>query len=54
MTDIEIAQKTKLSHIKYIAKKLNLSESEIEYYGQYKAKVDLELSKDLKRKGKLI
>ena len=54
MTDIEIAQKTKLSHIKYIAKKLNLLEPEIEYYGQYKAKVDLELSKDLKRKGKLI
>ena len=54
LTDIEIAQKTKLSHIKYIAKKLNLSESEIEYYGQYKAKVDLESSKDLPRKGKLI
>ncbi len=54
LTDIEIAQKTKLSHIKYIAKKLNLLESEIEYYGQYKAKVDLESSKDLPRKGKLI
>ena len=44
MTDIEIAQKTKLSHIKDIAKKINLLDSEIEYYGQYKAKVDLELS----------
>ena len=54
MTDIEIAQKTKLSHIKYIAKKLNLLEPEIEYYGQYKAKVDLESSKNLPRKGKLI
>ena len=54
LTDIEIAQKTKLSHIKYIAKKLNLLEPEIEYYGQYKAKVDLESSKDLPRKGKLI
>ena len=54
MTDIEIAQNTKLSHIMHIAKKLNLSESEIEYYGSYKAKVDLELSKDLPRKGKLI
>ena len=36
MTDIEIAQKTKLSHIKYIAKKLNLLEPEIEYYGKLK------------------
>ena len=32
MTDIEIAQKTKLLHIKDIAKKLNLLELEIEYY----------------------
>ena len=37
MTDIEIAQKTKLSPIKYIAKKLMLLESELEYYGNYKA-----------------
>ena len=42
LTDIEIAQKTKLSHIKYSAKKLKLREPEMEYYGRYRGKVDLE------------
>ena len=54
LTDIEIAQKTKLQHIEYVAKKLDLPESEIEYYGPYKAKVDLKSSESIPRKGKLI
>lgn len=54
MTDIEIAQKTKLSPIKYIAKKLTLLESELEYYGNYKAKIELNTHKNSCRKGKLI
>ena len=51
MTDIEIAQKTKLSPIKYIAKKLMLLESELDYYGDYKAKIKLDnYTHDLIRK----
>ena len=30
----------KLLHIKNIAKKLNLKESQLEYYGKYKAKIN--------------
>ena len=54
MTDIEIAQKTKLSPIKYIAKKMMVLESELEYYGNYKAKIQLDNYKNSYRKGKLI
>jgi len=42
-SDIEIAQKTKLAHIKEIAKKLNIKEDDLEYYGKYKAKLPLHL-----------
>lgn len=41
----------KLLHIKNIAKKLNLKESQLEYYGKYKAKIN---NIELSRKGKLI
>ncbi|MCF6351345.1 MAG: formate--tetrahydrofolate ligase [Flavobacteriaceae bacterium] len=43
LTDIEIAQKTKLHHIKEIAKKINIQEDDLEYYGKYKAKLPLNL-----------
>jgi formate--tetrahydrofolate ligase len=43
LSDIEIAQKTKLSHIKEIAKKLDVLEDDLEYYGKYKAKLPLHL-----------
>jgi formate--tetrahydrofolate ligase len=43
LSDIEIAQKTKLSHIKKIAKKLNVLEDDLEYHGKYKAKLPLHL-----------
>ena len=39
MTDIEIARNTKLDNIEEIAKKLNISEDDIELYGKYKAKI---------------
>ena len=41
MTDIEIAHNTKMVEIKKIAKKLGI-EKNIEYYGNYKAKIDYE------------
>lgn len=42
-SDIEIAQSTKMEHIKDIAAKVGLTEDEFEYYGKYKAKVDYNL-----------
>ncbi len=43
LSDIEIAQNTKLSHIKEIASKINITEEYLEYYGKYKAKLPLTL-----------
>ena len=42
-SDIEIAQEAKPVHIREIAKKINLTEDDLEYYGKYKAKVDYNL-----------
>lgn len=41
MTDIDIAKKATLKHIREIAAKLNLKEEDIEMYGKYKAKIPL-------------
>ena len=56
MTDIEIAQRAKLEKINVIAKKAGLAEKDYEQYGNYKAKVSLDvLKKNSDRKdGKLI
>ncbi|MBE7031574.1 MAG: formate--tetrahydrofolate ligase [Ruminococcaceae bacterium] len=54
MTDIEIAQSAKMQHISEIAKTAGVDSKYVEYYGNYKAKVDLSLLKDKERKGKLI
>ncbi len=48
MSDIEIANKVKLSHIKEIAKKVNLNEDDIDFYGKYKAKIPLKFIDDEK------
>lgn len=55
-SDIEIAQETKMEHIRDIAAKLGLSEEDIEYYGRYKAKLDYNLLNRFadKKDGKLI
>ncbi|MCF6297400.1 MAG: formate--tetrahydrofolate ligase [Flavobacteriaceae bacterium] len=42
-TDIEIAQKTVLNHIKNIASRLGIDEDDLEMYGKYKAKLPLSL-----------
>lgn len=56
MSDIEIAQVTRLEHIAKIAEKLGIREEELEYYGKYKAKVSQEVWERVKDKedGKLI
>ena len=42
-TDLEIAQNAKMLPIKEVAKKLNISEDDLEFYGKYKAKLPLHL-----------
>ena len=56
MTDIEIARNTKLEKITEIAKKINISEEDLELYGNYKAKISTKVNEKLKGKkdGKLI
>ncbi|MGN1078528.1 MAG: formate--tetrahydrofolate ligase [Candidatus Gallimonas sp.] len=53
-TDIEIAQEAKLLHVKKIAERAGLTEDEIEYYGKYKAKIDLSVMNRDKKDGKLV
>jgi formate--tetrahydrofolate ligase len=55
-TDIEIAQAAKMQPITEIARKLGIRENELEQYGHYKAKINLEIFDRLKDKpdGKLI
>lgn len=53
-TDIEIAQSAKMQHISEIANAAGIDEKYIEYYGKYKAKVDLSLIKEKERKAKLV
>ena len=55
-TDIEIAQEAKMIHIREVAKKLGITEEDLEYYGKYKAKFTDELWNEIKDRedGKLI
>lgn len=55
-SDIEIAQEAKIKDIREIAKKIGLTEDEIELYGKYKAKIDYNLLKKYRKnkKSKLI
>ncbi len=55
-SDIQIAQSTKLRPIKEIAESIGLKEQDIYYYGQYKAKVNINVHDRLKNRqnGKLI
>lgn len=54
-SDIEIAQSTELKPIQDIAKTAGIPEEYLDYYGKYKAKIDLSLLKKNKNKqGKLV
>ena len=52
LSDIEIAESAELIDIREVAKKLDLTENELELYGKYKAKITL--PKTAKRKAKLV
>ncbi|MBQ7574765.1 MAG: formate--tetrahydrofolate ligase [Clostridia bacterium] len=56
LSDIEIALAAKMDNIKDVAKKLNISEDELEFYGKYKAKLGTEVRDKFKDNpdGKLI
>lgn len=55
-SDIEIAQSTEMRDISEIAKKAGISESQLERYGNYKAKIEYKeiLDDEKKKNGKLI
>jgi formate--tetrahydrofolate ligase len=55
-SDIQIAQECKMLNVEEIAKKIGIEPNDLEQYGKYKAKVNLDLLKKLKDKkdGKLI
>lgn len=56
LSDIEIAQQAQMQPISKIAEKAGLTEDDLEFYGKYKAKVNLDVYQRLKGKpnGKLI
>lgn len=54
-SDIKIAQEAKMEPIIKIAKKLNLTEDDIELYGKYKCKIGLDvLNNNKSKEGKLV
>ena len=55
-TDIQIAQKAEMKHIKEVAVQAGISEDELEFYGKYKAKLSDELWNRIKdnEDGKLV
>ncbi|MFT8555939.1 MAG: formate--tetrahydrofolate ligase [Liquorilactobacillus hordei] len=54
MKDIEIAQQAEMRNIKEVAEKVGLKPSDIEQYGDFKAKIKLPIKKSTKTKEKLI
>ena len=53
-TDIEIAQSVVLKPIDEIAKKINIPVEQLEHYGKYKAKINIDKTDFEKEQGKLI
>ena len=49
-SDIEIAQAAEMKHIREIAESIGLSEDNLEFYGNDKAKVSLDIIDELKDK----
>lgn len=55
LSDLDIAQKAEIIHIKRIASKIDILEEDLEYYGKYKAKLPLHLIDEQKiKQSKLI
>ena len=54
LTDIEIAQRAQMKHVKEIARTAGIDEDYLEQYGNYKAKIDTKLLQKEGKEGKLI
>ncbi len=54
MTDLEIAQNAQMDKIVEVAKKVGLSEDDLELYGKYKAKINLDVLDKHNKNGKVI
>lgn len=54
MTDLEIAQNAKMNKIAEIANKVGIAEDDLELYGKYKAKINLDVIKKNNKNGKVI
>lgn len=50
MTDIEIAQKNIMENIEAVASKIGVSESDLDFYGKYKAKISFAKLTELQKK----
>lgn len=53
-SDIQIAQEATMQHISEVAAKAGLSMDQLELYGRYKAKVDINTMKDMPSRAKLV
>ena len=53
-SDIEIAQEAEMLPISDVAARVGLVEDQLEHYGKYKAKVDINALRDMPRKAKLV
>ena len=53
-SDIEIAQEAEMLPISDVAARVGLVENQLEHYGKYKAKVDINALRDMPRKAKLV
>lgn len=53
-TDVQISREAKLEHILKIGEKIGLTEDNLEVYGKFKAKIDMNSIKDMPLKAKLI
>ena len=54
LSDIEIAQNCEMEHIGKVAARAHVDEKYLDYYGRYKAKIDLDLLKEDRPDGKLV
>ncbi|QIL46450.1 formate--tetrahydrofolate ligase [Vagococcus coleopterorum] len=54
LSDIEIAQQAEMAYIDEVVKKIGLTRDNIELFGNYKAKIDVDSLVDKEAKGKLI
>ncbi|HZK09726.1 MAG TPA: formate--tetrahydrofolate ligase, partial [Clostridia bacterium] len=53
-TDVQISSEAKMEPIKNLANKMGIKDKDIELYGDYKAKISLDIFEESKKRGKLV